>query len=209
MGKYSIVYCHRTQTSPLIFPLPSVSDCYSSGYFASVTCSLIVPPQACSVLAPPRVMPARVRIPQRIVVRVRVAVPRQGIPRAGDEGVRLGKPSQGGVVPAGVVVHQPEGVGVRVLAGVGAPSATLQGCYAIVRRQCAGLVAHFTPRIVERAGAQRSVGVRGDGGRAEVVAEDVGQLVAGERRIDHQIEKVSFVKVQQVCAKRCNRCCLV
>ena len=33
--------------------------------------------------------------------------------------------------------------------------------------------------MVERAGAQRSVGVRGDGGRAEVVAEDVGQLVAG------------------------------
>ena len=119
-------------------------------------------------------MPARVAIPQRIVERVRVAVPRQRIPRAGDEGIRLGAP-QG----CFAIVHQPEGVGVGVLAGVGASSATLQGCYAIVRRQRAGLVAHFAPGMVERAGAQRSVGVRGDGGRAEVVAEKVGHSSLG------------------------------
>ena len=89
---------------------------------------------------------------------------RQRISRAGDEGVRLGEASQGGVVPAGVVVHQPEGIGHAALAGVG-----------VVRRQRAGLVAHRSPGMVAQFGDLVPLGVRDDAGGAEVVAEKVVQ----------------------------------
>ncbi len=53
-------------------------------------------------------MPARVRIPQRIVQRVRVAVEGLRRGRVGDDRIRLGEAPEQRVVPAGAVEIEPQ-----------------------------------------------------------------------------------------------------
>ena len=52
-------------------------------------------------------VPARVRVSQRIVVNVRVPVQRLGIARFRHDAIRLEPPSQGRVIPAGAHLVQP------------------------------------------------------------------------------------------------------
>jgi len=64
-------------------------------------------------------MPAWIVIPQRIVIDVRIPVPRlRALALFGDQAVGLGEAAQGGVVPSGVVKVQAEVGGVGVLPGV-------------------------------------------------------------------------------------------
>ncbi len=89
---------------------------------------------------------------------------RQRIPRAGDEGVRLGEASQGGVPSAGglrpplrtgspsrIIVHQPEGVGHAALTGVLAPFTAFQECCAIVGGSGSPSIPGFTPGHIHSA----------------------------------------------------------
>ena len=64
-------------------------------------------------------------IVNRIISCIRIAI--QALHTAGDNRVRLGEASQGGVVPAGVVEHQAEICGVGVLSRVGVVGGTRIG----------------------------------------------------------------------------------
>ena len=99
-------------------------------------------------------MPTRVDVIHRRVVDVGVAV--QSLHAGWDDAVRLGKASQRGVVPAGVVVHQAEICGVAELTGE-----------PVLRRRDSALVAHFTPGFVAGFGDDCPRGIGHDAGRAE------------------------------------------
>ena len=76
-------------------------------------------------------MPTRICVAYRIIIDIRIPI----IPLhpGRDNRVRLGETSQGGVVPAGVVIHQAEIRGVTVLT-----------CVGVVRGIRTGIVVHFT-----------------------------------------------------------------
>ena len=82
--------------------------------------------------------------------------------------IRLHKPPQRAVVPARVVEKQPKVPGVAELTGK-----------RVLRGQRTGLVAHFPPGFVERAGDQGAGVVRGDTGAAQMVAGDPFQVAVG------------------------------
>jgi hypothetical protein len=64
-------------------------------------------------------MPRGIVVPQRIVVDIRIPVPRlRVLALFGDQAVGLGEAAQGWVVPSGVVKVQAEVGGVGVLPGV-------------------------------------------------------------------------------------------
>jgi hypothetical protein len=64
-------------------------------------------------------MPARIGVLQRIVIDIRIPIPRlRALALFGDQAVGLGEAAQEGVVPSGIVKVQAEVGGVGVLPGV-------------------------------------------------------------------------------------------
>ena len=61
-------------------------------------------------------MPARIDKIHRVIVDIRIAI--QPLNAGRDNRIRLGKASQGGVIPAGVVIYQAEICGVGVLSRI-------------------------------------------------------------------------------------------
>ncbi|GAP62735.1 hypothetical protein ARMA_1158 [Ardenticatena maritima] len=93
-------------------------------------------------------MPTRVRVPQRVVAHIGIAVEGLRVAGPGDKGVGLDETAQGGVVIAGFVVVKAQGV-IPALAGVLAvggedavPPAQLSDCQGAHRR--AGYTSIFT-----------------------------------------------------------------
>ncbi len=116
-------------------------------------------------------MPCRIVIPERIVVDIRIAIPRlRALRLLGDERVGLGKAAEGRVIPAGVVKVQTELGGVAVLTGV-----------LIAGGGAAPSITRFTPGFVAQFGDEVAAGVGGQGGGAQVVAQEVV-----ERAVDAQ-----------------------
>jgi len=123
-------------------------------------------------------MPTRIRIPQRIVERVRIAIKALRIPRRGHNRVRLEEAAQHGIVLAGVVIVEAQG-GLVALAGV----LPIRG-HRTIARAAVGKVA---------LRAQ----LRADGGRrqartAEVVAVQVGEGAVLAHRDALAVEDVVF-----------------
>ena len=84
-------------------------------------------------------MSTGVGISSRTIIDIRIAI--KSLHAAGNNRIRLGETSQGGVVPAGVVVHETEVRGVRVLSRV-----------RIVGGSHAGIVSYLPPGGVAQFG---------------------------------------------------------
>jgi hypothetical protein len=67
----------------------------------------------------PRTMPCGIVVSQRVVIYIRIPVPRlRALALLGDQAVGLGEAAQGGVVPSCIVKVQAKVGGVTVLPGV-------------------------------------------------------------------------------------------
>ena len=122
-------------------------------------------------------MPTGIGKSRRRVVHIRIPI--QPLHSRRDNGIRLGKPPQGWVIPAGVVEHQPKPIGDRrrrrvVHVGI----LTREG----VTRQLVGRrgggsggprVAEFAPRFIAHFRDFGSVGVGGEARASQVVTEEV------------------------------------
>ena len=106
-------------------------------------------------------MPAGVRIPQRIVQRVRVAVEGLGRGRVGDEGVGLGEAAEQRVVPAGAVEIEPQRLLV-ILTGVAFGCQGAERAAAVVAIGQIILLALHRPRLVHE-----------DRGRAQMIGQHI------------------------------------
>ena len=115
-------------------------------------------------------MPAGIRIPERIVERIRVPVEALRIPRVGDDGIRLQEPSQRGIVRPRAVVVEAQ-AGLLPLAGEAPIGGQARPCQA-GPRHAVGIVTGVAVRDFSPAR------VRGKGGAAEMVAVEVGQHAA-------------------------------
>ena len=115
-------------------------------------------------------MPAGIRIPERIVERVRVPVEALRIPRVGDERIRLQEPSQRGSVRPRAVVVEAQG-GLLPLAGEAPIGGQARPCQS-GPRHAIGIVASVA---MDDFGPAR---VRGQAGRAQMVAMEAGQHAA-------------------------------
>ena len=109
----------------------------------------------------------RVIIADRVIVHERVAVPGlRPLRGGGDDGVRGGETSQRGVEPASYEE-------VKSQAGFLALTGEL-----VVRAERGRCTAQFAKGFVQRGGADRPVGVRGEGGAAEACPERSRRAVA-------------------------------
>jgi len=112
----------------------------------------------------------RIRVPQRIVQHVGVAVQRLRIRRARHNRIRADEASQLRVVIARAVVHQPR-------ARVNALS-----CERVIRWQCAVAGARRAKRVVRLPRDERAARVARNAGGTQVVAVEVGDARAGAHR---------------------------
>ncbi len=115
-------------------------------------------------------MPAGIRIPERIVERVRVPVEALRIPRVGDERVRLQEPPQRGIKLPRAVVVEAQGH-LLPLAGEAPVGGQARPCQS-GPRHAIGIVAGVAMDDFGPAG------VRGKACRAQMVAVKVGQHAA-------------------------------
>jgi len=84
-------------------------------------------------------MPRRIRVPQRVVQHVRVAVQRLRVCRVRHKRIRADEAAQRRVVVARAIVHQP-GVGVKFLSGEGVVGGERAGFRGARRAVCRGQV---------------------------------------------------------------------
>jgi hypothetical protein len=111
-----------------------------------------------------RIVPRRIRIPDRIIIHIRVPIPGLRTLRPGrDNGVGRSEPANRRVKPASAVKIQPK-LGLFPLTRK-----------FVVRAERAGGVARLAEGFVQRGGGLDSAGVRGHRRTAEVVSEQVGQ----------------------------------
>lgn len=112
------------------------------------------------------IMPRRVRVPQRVVQGVRVAIQALRVAQLGHDAVGLDEAPDGGVVVARAVEVQ--------------PCAPVEGlaCKAAVRRSATALVACLTPRLVAQLSYLSAATVHRDAGRAEVIRQQIGERTA-------------------------------
>ncbi len=106
----------------------------------------------------PSHMPRWITISHRIVIDVRIPV--ISLHPARDKRIRLRETSQRGIVPSGVVVHQPKLTDVGVLPGVG-----------VLRGRSAAGVAHLSPGSVSQLGDHIAAGIGGQTRTAQMVGK--------------------------------------
>jgi len=136
----------------------------------------------------------RIRIPERIVERIRIPIEALRIPRFRHERIRLQEPSQRGIVLPRAVVVKAQG-GLLPLAGEAPIRGQARPCQS-GPRHAIGIVASVAVRDFSPAR------VRGQAGRAEMVAVEVGQhaaLTLGDA-LTAQIGRVSAWR------RRCRAC---
>jgi len=125
-------------------------------------------------------MSRRVVIPDRIIIHIRVPIPRLCTLRPGrDNGIRRNESSQRAVVPASAVKIKPK-LGLFPLTGE-----------LVVRAEIARSIPRLAEGFVQRGGGLDSARVGGDRRTAEVVAEQVGQCpirADGETRRTRKID---------------------
>ena len=112
-------------------------------------------------------MPAGIRIPERIVERVRVPIQALRVRRIGDERIRLEEPSQHGSIRPRAVVVQAQGH-LLPLAGEAPIRGQARPCQS-GPRHAIGIVAGVAVRDFSPAG------VRGKACRAQMVTMEVSQ----------------------------------
>ena len=115
-------------------------------------------------------MPTGIRIPERIVERIRVPIQALRIPRVQHEGIRLQEPSQRGIVLPRAVVVETQGR-LLPLASETAVGRQARPCQS-GPRHAVGIVASVAVRDISPAR------VRGQADGAEMVAVEVGQHAA-------------------------------
>ena len=109
-------------------------------------------------------MSAWIRIPDRIIVDVRIPIPGlRALCPGRDDGIRLGESPNRRIEPARAVKIKPK-LGLFPLTSE-----------LVVRAERAGGVARFTEGFVQRGGGLDSACIGGDRRTAEMVAEQVGQ----------------------------------
>ncbi len=131
-------------------------------------CSLFITNFAITTLFITGLMPARVIIPDGIIVHPGISIPSlDALALERDDAVRLGEAANIRVIPPGVVEHQSKIRDVRVLSGVG-----------VVGWRAAPSITDFAPSGVAHFGNFRAAGVGGDTGRAEVVGQVIDRVSA-------------------------------
>jgi hypothetical protein len=140
-----------------IFTWPHIAIIFSTGIIASHNAITII----C-------LMPGRIRIPDRIIIDKRIPVPRlRALTPGRHNRVGLREAAQRGVEPARVEEVNAE-TGLLALTGE-----------LVVRAEIAERVTRLAKGFVERGGGLGAVRVRGDGGTADVVAEQIREGSVG------------------------------
>jgi len=109
-------------------------------------------------------MPCRIRVPDRIIIHIRVPIPRlRALRSSGDNGVGRSEPANRRVKPARAVKIKPK-LGLFPLTGE-----------LVVRAEIAGGEARLTEGFVERGGGLDSARIGGDRGTPKMIREQIGE----------------------------------